>query len=210
MSPFEGLTDLQVRKLFILLGVHVYPYKQNEEVLPTIKSENIVGIVLSGFVQIQNIEYNGNEIIVENLTPENSVFGTNLSATNSEDFQLIAKEDSRVVVIDYDRINDINNFKYSYFQVFFKNLFEIYNLKTKERNERIKVLEKKQIRDKLLEYFEIEFKKSGTRYIHLSFPFKDLADYIAVNRASMFRELKHLKEDKLIEIKGRRITLLYK
>ena len=210
MNLFEGLTDSQVRKLFILLGVHVYPYNQNEEVLPTIKSENIVGIVLSGFVQIQNIDYNGNEIIVENLTPENSLFGTNLSATNSEDFQLIAKEDSRVVVIDYDRIIDINNFKYSYFQIFFRNLFEIYNLKTREKNERIKVLEKKQIRDKLLEYFEIENKKSGTKYIHLPFPFKDLADYIGVNRASMFRELKHLKEDKLIEVKGRKITLLYK
>lgn len=210
MSPFNGLSDLQTRKLYILLGVHVYPYKQGEEVLPTIKSENIIGIVLSGFVKIQNIDYNGNETIVENLTPDNCVFGSNLSGTNSEDLELVAKEDSKVLIFDYDRLMDPNNLKYSYFNTFFRNLFEIYNSKIKEKNERIKVLEKKQIREKLLEYFEIEYKKSGRRNIQLPFPFKDLADYIGTNRASMFRELKNLKEDKLIEVKGRKIHLLYK
>ena len=81
----------------------------------------------------------------------------------------------------------------------------------KEKNERIKVLEKKQIREKLLEYFEMEYKKGHlNNNIFLPFSFKDLADYLAINRSAMFRELKHLKEEKLIEVKNRRVTLLYK
>ena len=71
-------------------------------------------------------------------------------------------------------------------------------------------LAQKQIRDKLLEYFEIEHKKTRQRYIYLPFSLKDLADYLAINRSAMFRELKHLKEEKLIEVKGNKITLLYK
>ena len=39
---------------------------------------------------------------------------------------------------------------------------------------------------------------------------KDLADYMAVNRSAMFRELKNLKEEKFVAVKGKRITLLYK
>ena len=73
-----------------------------------------------------------------------------------------------------------------------------------------KILEKKQIREKLLEYFEIENKRSRFNYVYLQSSFRDLADYLAINRSAMFRELKHLKEEKLIEIKDRRITLLYK
>ena len=38
---------------------------------------------------------------------------------------------------------------------------------------------------------------------------KDLADYFAVNRSAMFRELKNLKEEKFIKIDGKKITLLY-
>ena len=77
-------------------------------------------------------------------------------------------------------------------------------------NEKIRILEKKTIRDKLLEFFEIEYKKTYLKTIELPFNLKDLADYIAVNRSAMFRELKNLKEEKFISVKGKRITLLYK
>ena len=208
-NPFESLTRLQINKLYDLLAVHVYKYSKNEEIFPTIKSGNIIGIVMSGNAQIIYTEYNGNEIVMENLF-EYGVFGTNISGTNDENYQIVAKEDSEVLVIDYNKLLNPKNLKYSYFNVFFMNLFDIINEKFKERNERVKILEKKQIREKLLEYFEIQHKKTRSRFIYLPFNFKDLADYIAVNRSAMFRELKNLKEEKFIEVKDKRITLLYK
>ena len=207
---FEGLTKSQINKLLDLLGVHVYKFNKNQEILPTIKNENIVGIILDGYAQILNIEYNGNEIVIDNLYKD-SVFGTNISLTNSENYQIIAKQDTDVLVIDYDKLINSQNLNHNYFNIFFRNLFDIINIKMKEKNERIKVLEKKQIREKLLEYFEMEYKKGHlNNNIFLSFSFKDLADYLAINRSAMFRELKHLKEEKLIEVKNRRVTLLYK
>ena len=209
-APFEGLTKSQINKLLDLLGVHVYKFNKNQEILPTIKNENIVGIILDGYAQILNIEYNGNEIVIDNLYKD-SVFGTNISLTNSENYQIIAKQDTDVLVIDYDKLINPQNLNHNYFNIFFRNLFDIINIKMKEKNERIKVLEKKQIREKLLEYFEMEYKKGHlNNTIFLSFSFKDLADYLAINRSAMFRELKHLKEEKLIEVKNRRVTLLYK
>ena len=91
-----------------------------------------------------------------------------------------------------------------------QNIFDIQNNRYKDINERIRVLEKKTIRDKLLEYFDIEYKKTFMKTIELPFNLKDLADYLAVNRSAMFRELKNLKEDKIISIKGNKITLLTK
>ena len=111
---------------------------------------------------------------------------------------------------DSEQVFNEQNLKYSYFNIFLQNLFNITSIKLKERNERVKILEKKQIRDKLLEFFEIEYKKTLSKSILLPFSLKDLADYIAVNRSAMFRELKHLKDDKIIEMKNRRIILLYK
>ena len=208
-SPFENLSKIQVNKLYELLGVHIYKYKKNQEILPTIKNENIIGIILNGSAQIVNIEYNGNEIVQETLL-KNSVFGTNISATNSEYCQIIAKQDTEVLVIDYIKLINPENLNHNYFNIFLNNLFDIYNSKIRIMNERIKILEKKQIREKLLEYFEIEHKKSRFRYFYLNYSFKDLADYLAIDRSAMFRELKHLKEDKFIEIDNRKITLLYK
>ena len=209
LSPFENLSTNQINKLFHILGVHIYNFKKNQEILPTIKYENILSIILHGHAQIINIEYNGNEIIMENLYKDD-IFGTNISATNSEYTQIIAKEDTKVLVIDYDKLVNPLNLKYTYFNIFLMNIFDIINTKFREKNERVKILEKKQIREKLLEYFEIEHKKTRQRNIYLPFTFRDLADYLAVNRSAMFRELRHLKDEKFIEVNDRKITLLYK
>ena len=206
--PFEGLTKLQIGKLLVLLGVHRYKYSKGEEIIPTIKNDNIIGIILDGFAQIINIEYNGNELVQENLG-KYSVFGTTISATNSESCQIIAKEDTEVLIIDYSRLMRPENLAHNYFNIFLSNLYDIMSNKFRETNERVKVLEKKQIREKLLKFFEIEHKKSHSKNIYLNFALKDLADYLAVDRSAMFRELKHLKDDKLIEVDGRKIKILY-
>lgn len=206
---FDELSKSQMQKLFDLLGVHRYKYSINQEILSTIKNKNIIGIIMSGYAQIINNEYNGNEVIAEELF-ENSVFGSNISGTNNENYEIIARDETEVLVIDYDKIMNPKNLKYSFFNIFMKNLFDIVNNKYKQSNERIRILEKKQIRDKLLEFFEIEHKKSGSKNLYMKSTFKDLADYIAVNRSAMFRELKHLKEEKFIEVKGNKVTLLYK
>ncbi len=208
-SPFADLSVLQRNKLFNLLEVHIYKFNKNDEILAMIKNSNIIAIILDGSAQITYIEYNGNQVLIENLE-KNSVFGTNISTSISENTQIVAKEETEVLVIDYNKLLNPKNIKHTYFNIFFTNLFDIINTKIREKNERISILEKKQIRDRLLEYFEIQYRKTSMPVIYLPFSLKDLADYLAVNRSAMFRELKHLKDDKLIKIKNRKITLLYK
>ena len=51
--------------------------------------------------------------------------------------------------------------------------------------------------------------KSGSRTITLPFNFSDLANYLAIDRSAMTRELSYMKEEGFIVVKGKRITLLY-
>ena len=208
-SPFVDISAFQKNKLFNLLKVHFYKYKKNKEILSTIKTENIVVVIISGHAQIVTTDYNGNEIIVEDLY-ENDVFGTNISFTSYENCQIFSKEDTEVIVIDYQALLNIEYLKYNYFCIFLRNLFDIMNNKFKQTNERVRMLEQKTIRDKLLEFFEIEYKKTYQRTFILPFNLKSLADYLAINRSAMFRELKNMKDEKVISAKGNKITLLYK
>lgn len=207
-TPFEGISELQKNKLFKLLGTHIYTFNKNQEILPTIKNENIVCILLEGHAHIVNIDYNGDETLVEDLL-ENSLFGSSISDIDSNECQIRAIEYSKVLVIDYNKLIDTSHINYNYYNIFMNNLFNIIHFKIKEKNNRIRILTKKTIREKLLEYFESEYRKSRSKYIYLSNSFKDLADYFSVNRSAMFRELRYLKDEKFIKIDGRRITLLY-
>ena len=151
--------------------------------------------------------YDGDEILVEELY-NNSIFGSNISDIDNKDCQIIAKSDCKVLVFETANILNYegNNVCYNTFTT---NLFRLLWEKSKIILYRIRILTRKTIRDRLLEYFKIEYEKNHSKTIKLKISLKDLADYISVNRSSMFREIKYLKEDKIIEVNDKTIKLLY-
>ena len=120
MDPFKELTNQQIKKIFELLDAHLYTYQQNQEMLETIRNDNIIGIITVGHAQIIHSDYNGNENIVEDLY-EKSVFGTNITLTNATNYQIIAKEFTQVAIIDYNNLIQSNLLKYIYFDIFLRN-----------------------------------------------------------------------------------------
>ena len=209
MGPFNGLNALQRRKLYKLLQVHIYRYRKNQEILSTINNEKIIGIILTGKANIISTGYDGEEIVTEQLA-EDDLFGTNLSGINYDNREIIATEDCEILVINYATFNKLENSNHTYFNIFLNNLYNIMNDRFKKLNEKIRILEKKTIRERLLEYFELQYKYTMQRTITLPFNLKDLADYLAINRSAMFRELRNLKDERIISVNGRRITLLLK
>ena len=207
ISPFFNISEKNKKKLLYTLRTHTYTYKKNQDILSTFKSDNIIGIVLEGSCQIKRNYYNGNRINVETLEKDN-IFSTNISSLNSNEFSIIAKEKTIILSIDYNELIDNTHIKKLYYCQFIKNLFEILNEKIKEKNERIRILSCKGIRNKLLEYFTIEQEKHHSKYIHLESTFSNLANDLAIDRSAMTRELKYLKEEGFIEIKGKRITII--
>lgn len=208
VSPFQNISESQKHKLFRLLGTHIFTFTKNQEILQTIKGENVICILLNGRASIVNIDYNGEETLVEELF-ENSVFGNSISTIASTDCQIRAVENTSVLVIDYNNLINISYIGYNYYNNFIINLFDIIHTKIREKNDRIKILTQKTIRDKLLEYFKAEYMKTRSKNIYLQLSLKELADYFAINRSAMFRELRYLKDENFIKIEGRRITLLY-
>ena len=59
----------------------------------------------------------------------------------------------------------------------------------------------------LLCYFSLQSARCGGREFTLPFSLSALADYISTDRSAMMRELKRLREDGIVDSKGRTITL---
>lgn len=204
---FSKISVKERDKLLKSLEANTLNYKKNTTILKSLE-DNAIGIILEGYAQIIRTDYNGNRTIIEDLE-EGMIFGSIISSLSSNECNIITKEDTTILLIEYDRIlNSTNNSPY--YNQFIKNLLKITTSMIDEKNERIEILTKKTIRDKLLEYFNIYSKKHGSKNIYLPFSFTDLADYLAVDRSAMSRELGYLKEEGFIKTKGRRITLLYR
>ena len=206
-SLFKGISEKEKYKLFTLLKSHIYTFDVNMNIIPTIKNDNIIGIIDEGNVEIIRINYNGDKTLIEKLEKDD-IFGTSISSLYNNEIEIVTKEKTTVIIIDYKRLFYEENINKKYFNIFMQNLFSILNNKIKLKNDRISILTNKTIRNRLLEYFNVNITK-GTKYVYLPFNFSDLANYLGVDRSAMTRELKYMKEEGFIEIKGKRITCLY-
>ena len=207
MNPFYNISDSLKLELLKELEAQTYEFNKNEEILKKIKNRNFIGIILDGIIQITKTDYNGNRTIIEELV-ENDIFGTKISSLSNNEYTITTKDKTKIIIIDYEQLIKTNNSS-NYYNQFIKNLLEIIINSVNDKNDRIEILTKKTIRNKLLEYFKIISTKNKSKNIYLPFTFTDLADYLAIDRSAMTRELKNLKEEGFIEIKNKRITLLY-
>lgn len=208
VNLFDNISDKNKEKLLRLLEASIFTFKKDMTILSTLKGENIIGVIETGYIQIIRNDYNGNRTIIEELE-EDSVFGSMFSSISNNEYDIVTKEESKIIIIDYHRIMECSKNNYPFYNQFIQNLLQIISNKIDEKNSRIEILTEKTIRNKLLKYFQIVSKRNGSRNIYLPFTFTEFADYIAVDRCAMSRELKNLKDEGFIEIKSRKITLLY-
>lgn len=202
---FYNINPREIGKILNLLESNTLHFKKNTTILNSVKKENIIGLVISGHIQIIKNDYNGNQTIIDELY-DNDLFGFTMNTLSNSEQNIKTLEDSKIILLYFDEIisKDLNT---AYFNQFLKNLLKIYYRKINDSNDRIEILTNKTIRNKLLAYFKIMSKKNKTRIIYLPYSYTDLADYIGVDRSAMYRELKSLKEDGFIEIKNKRIKL---
>lgn len=207
MNPFYNINDEDKFRLLKDFEALTYTFNKNEEILKKIKNRNFIGIILEGIIQIIKTDYNGNRTIIEELT-DNNIFGSKISSLSNNEYTITTKDITKIIIIDYEQLIKSNKIN-GYHTQFIKNLLEIIISTINDKNNRIEILTKKTIRNKLLEYFKIISSKNKSKNIYLPFTFTDLADYLAIDRSAMTRELKNLKDEGFIEIKNKRITLLY-
>jgi len=205
---FEEISPKNKQKLLRFLEASTLTFEKNETILANLEQDNMIGMIVSGYIQIVRVDDEGNRTLIEELEEED-VFGSIISSIKNSDYNIITKEQTTIIIMDYDLILNYRENGKEFYNQFIKNLLKIVMQKIQEKNERIEILTKKSIRNKLLKYFSIMSKKRGSKHIYLPFSFTDLADYLAVDRSAMSRELKYLKEEGFIEVKGKKITLLY-
>lgn len=207
-KPFDGISEKEKQKLLKEFESITMNFNKNQNILTNLNLSNLVCIIENGSVNIVKIDYEGNKIIVESLET-GSMFGTRFSILNNNEYEIIAKENTDLIIIDYDIIVNSQNKKSNYYHQFIVNMLSITTTKISDQNEHINILSKKTIREKLLEYFAIQSSKNFSKTLKLPFSYTELSDYLSIDRSAMMRELKHLKEDKIIETNGRNIKLLY-
>ncbi len=204
-SIFEGIEEEDIKKMLKCFDAKTRTFKKDRTIVTNIINIKMIGIILEGTANMEKYDYNGNRSIIEKLE-KNSVFGEVFSRLGS-DISVIATSDCEVLFIEYEHLIKRCKKGCIYHSILTNNVLQLLSKKIVDLNERLEILSKRTIRDKLLSYFELLANNNPKRSFNLPFTYTDLADYLSIDRSAMMREIKNLKEEGFIETNGKKITL---
>ena len=185
-------------------------FYKNETITTYIENRRQICILLSGEADLIRYDFNGNKTIIGHFI-ENNIFGEVLYPANTNNELFVqAKSNCSVLFFSYNNILNKCKSNCPYHKDLYDNFNKLIIDKVVDLNTRIELLTKKNIRDKLLSYFDILSSKKLSKKLDIPFSYTDLADYLSIDRSAMMREISHLQEEGFISKKGKRINLLYK
>ena len=167
-----------------------------------------VGIVERGTASLIRIDEEGVSTVMEELGA-GGVFGRTLAfdGAGHDSLEVVCRTPCDVLFIDYPHILKRCQNACGYHSTLVQNMLALMSDKAQALSQRVDVLSRRSIREKLLCYFRQLAKKADGTSFTLPFSLSTLADYIATDRSAMMRELRHLREEEMVRYSGRRFTL---
>lgn len=207
---FRGIERSDCLRMIECFNVQTKLYKSGTTIADFSKSNDKIGIVLSGNAVTVKYDINGNRTIVETLR-EQSLFGEFFSfcGASRSCMEVIAETDCEVMFVKYSEITKRCSKACPCHSHVVENLLMLMSEKAIYLSERIEVLSQRTIGDKLISCLQIiEDKTPVGKTPQIPFSTTALSDYLCVNRSALQREIAKLKNDGVLTINKRKFKLI--
>lgn len=202
---FRNINPENLNRYLQLDSCIIGNYKKGALIIQEGDSCNSIGLVLSGELAIQQITPDG-EILTILMLQSGDIFGTALFSLEHPvyPFTLTTLTEGQILYIPFSQISCLiqNDPQFTLNYIAFLSS-RVMGFKNK-----LKMLQYKDVRSRLIFYLSAEYKKTGLATFRLPHKKNKIAEMIGVARPSVSRELKHMEEDSLIRFNGDIITLL--
>ena len=167
-----------------------------------------IGIVISGEVMVHRESPSGERIILTRIK-EKGMFGEVAAYTKGTwTASAITTVKSEILLFSPGAIFGFCPNGCDTHQLLIKNMLYIVSKKALVLHEKVEMLSLKSIRKKVSRYLLIQYEKVHKNTFTIPMSRQELADYLQVTRPSLSRELMAMREDNLIDYKGKEFTLL--
>ena len=203
---FVGTTAAEIERMMTCFDVQRRTFAEKETV-STFETDAL-GLLLEGSVSVNRINIDGTLDMLEYLE-DTGIFGASLIFSAHEDaFTVVCEKKCTVLFIDKYHITKRCENACMHHTLVVQNLMQLMAEKVLTLTEKVDILSQRTIRGKLLCYFRIQSMKHGSAHFKLPFSLMALSNYLCIDRSAMMREMKKMKEEGLVEVDGKQVTLL--
>ena len=208
-SLFEGVEEENIIPMLGCLDGKAKSFDKRETVFAEGVEAKFVGIVLSGKVQIEKCDIDGNRSIV-GTAEASEMFGETFACAGVKKLpvNVVAAEKSEIFLADCKRIICSCSNACEFHNKMIYNLLKTVAEKNIRFNKKLEILSKRTTKEKLMAYLKMLAKEKGTKSFEIPFDRKDLADYLQVDRSGLSSEMSKLADKGIIAYRKNFFELL--
>ncbi len=201
---FEKMNDSEILFALNQMNYKISSYSKNEIIHHSETLLSHFGLVISGTVNVSIDDIEGNRTIMAHVNKGNT-FGESISFLGKKNMDIYITSESNSVILwlspvcissDNCNLNKLKN-----------NFISMIANRTLQLNNRIQILSKLKLREKILLYFAFLSKQKNSKEFNITLSREDFASYIGTNRSALSRELSKMKKDGLIDYNKNRFIV---
>lgn len=207
-SIFRNLSDDEIVGMLPCLNAKEQHFKKNEVIYRPGDQVRKIGLVVSGAVRIEKIDYWGNRKIISVIEP-GQIFGEAYAGmkTIPMEMEVLAAVPSVILFMEVGKILTTCGNSCEFHSKMIRNMVYVLAERNYKLTQKMDHLTQKTTREKLLSYFSEQALECGRSDFDIPLDRQQLADYLSVDRSAMSTELGKMKKDGLIEYRKNHFTL---
>ena len=197
---FAGIKNEDMGAMLHCIGYHISSFSRGEIIAFEGDHLKHIGIVLSGRVDMVKEDLWGNKTMLLRMG-RNEIFGETFACGDDSlsTVTFLVSEDATVMFMPFSRVMHSCTMACGFHHRLIENMVRLIAGKSRELMQKVDVVSKRTIREKLLAYLSIQAQQQRQRYFEIPLGRVELAEYLCVDRSALTRELAKMKEDGLID-----------
>lgn len=197
---FEGIKKSDMYAMLSCLSAYVKEYKKEQYIFHDSDVIDRVGLILKGKVQMIREDIWGNKtLLISMQTGElfGETFACNINRNATVSFQ--ASSDAVIIFLPFSRVMYSCSMACKFHHRLVENMVSIIASKNVSLMDKVDVISKKTLREKIYTYLLQEAAKQNSPDFDIPLGRVQLAEYLCADRSALTRELNMMREEGYIE-----------
>ncbi len=196
---FAGIREQDLPAMLQCLGSYCKTYKKNEIIFLESHKIRSIGVVLDGTVHMIKEDMEGYQTLLVSIG-EREVFGETFACGSLIDARVsfLAARDCNILFLPFHKVLHSCKQTCAFHHRLIENMVRLIGDKNVQLMDKITVVSKRTLRDKILAYLRLQQEEQGKSSFTIPLGRMELAAYLCADRSALTRELSAMQQDGLI------------
>ena len=200
---FRDIKEEEMREILGCLTFQVRTYEHGSVIALEGNEIRYIGVVLGGNVDMIKEDLWGNHTLITRMDT-GELFGETFACgvENESVVTFMATGKTVVMMLPFQRMLHTCSNACDFHGKIIRNLVQTIAMKNKSLMQKVEVVTKKTLREKIMTYPSMQAQAQNTQYFYIPLKRGELAQYLCADRSALIRELTQMRRENIIDFDG--------